>query len=666
MEEHPTRKKTCYALADTVSADMFSEIFNVDLFTSISSASPTATAHSSSGQESAMNSASRESSPQSPFASLLTTPPQPVMPTSFPEIASSEPYGSFLGFMGEDNFGSSSSKGMLWSAGYGSAGMPSFEALSMSPSIDPQLVGTPSTSQDDDGGQADDEREEMSQPVTEQTPPAPPQREKLTVTINPVKVGGQGRGKRRGTVQSGGIVKATARAASISMPAPPSPTIVKNKENTTTKTETDSDDPSAFMGEEDWRPSPEVLAKMSSKEKRQLRNKISARNFRVRRKEYITTLEMDIAERDRLLGAIRSELGSTQSENFALRQEISALKKALLEGRGGAGMDVLVPPAPLSLTPDTASVTLKSDPAKSALSSSSGALVTPNTHKDVNPSSLTGSFWGGLTPGGVTPVHTVLLPPTSFGPFSPSPFTTSPFISSSDTSDEEDEELSKPAIKALQENINPALNVPSSLNTGLQPHLGLHGFEGFADSQMFSMKTMDSYRMHLWTKMAAHHSAHSQSKLPPYRSVSSASSLTGHAQNLRPAFFTSVPTKTPTGSVVAPFVSGKYSSPPPPYTPSPYRSKEGVTASKDIKPSSAKEVFTRKETLVGKLSSVFWDAFSGSSSGGASSSSGVRVVDTDKAVLREVVKEKPPTKDCHRHMTDILEESMRSLSLGRH
>ena len=34
----------------------------------------------------------------------------------------------------------------------------------------------------------------------------------------------------------------------------------------------------------DWRPSPEMLAKMTSKEKRQLRNKISARNFRVRRK----------------------------------------------------------------------------------------------------------------------------------------------------------------------------------------------------------------------------------------------------------------------------------------------------------------------------------------------------------------------------------------------
>jgi hypothetical protein len=36
--------------------------------------------------------------------------------------------------------------------------------------------------------------------------------------------------------------------------------------------------------DDDWRPSPEEYKKLSSKEKRQLRNKISARNFRVRRK----------------------------------------------------------------------------------------------------------------------------------------------------------------------------------------------------------------------------------------------------------------------------------------------------------------------------------------------------------------------------------------------
>ena len=62
------------------------------------------------------------------------------------------------------------------------------------------------------------------------------------------------------------------------------------------------------------------------------------------RTEYITTLEGDIAERDRLIDAIRTELGSTKSENAALRQEIDALKKALLTAPDAP---VLPPPGPL-------------------------------------------------------------------------------------------------------------------------------------------------------------------------------------------------------------------------------------------------------------------------------------------------------------------------------
>ena len=49
--------------------------------------------------------------------------------------------------------------------------------------------------------------------------------------------------------------------------------------------------------------------------------------------EYITTLEGDIADRDRLIDAIRTELGSMKSENVALRQEIDALKKDIAELR---------------------------------------------------------------------------------------------------------------------------------------------------------------------------------------------------------------------------------------------------------------------------------------------------------------------------------------------
>lgn len=65
--------------------------------------------------------------------------------------------------------------------------------------------------------------------------------------------------KSTGGVAAGGIVKRTGATSCVVRDA-------------------DSNDP------DDWRPTPEEYKKLSSKEKRQLRNKISARNFRVRRK----------------------------------------------------------------------------------------------------------------------------------------------------------------------------------------------------------------------------------------------------------------------------------------------------------------------------------------------------------------------------------------------
>jgi hypothetical protein len=86
----------------------------------------------------------------------------------------------------------------------------------------------------------------------------------------PHKVGGRGKSNRKGTVVSGGIRKNTAP---------------------TTQAVRRSDEPE---DEDDWRPTAEEYKKMSSKEKRQLRNKISARNFRVRRKgKHPTLVEND-------------------------------------------------------------------------------------------------------------------------------------------------------------------------------------------------------------------------------------------------------------------------------------------------------------------------------------------------------------------------------------
>lgn len=79
------------------------------------------------------------------------------------------------------------------------------------------------------------------------------------------------------------------------------------------------EDPTEAGEDDDWRPTPEEYKKLSSKEKRQLRNKLSARAFRTRRKTYINELEDHIKDRDRLIDAIKAELMSSRSENDELR-----------------------------------------------------------------------------------------------------------------------------------------------------------------------------------------------------------------------------------------------------------------------------------------------------------------------------------------------------------
>ena len=121
--------------------------------------------------------------------------------------------------------------------------------------IDPQLVGTPSNNSSPEPAEDQSPQDSADAQSVAATSP-----EDLEI---PIKVGGRGKNNRRGTVQGGGIVK-KAPLVKERPSAPPS--IEENREP------------------DDWRPSPEEYKKMSSKEKRQLRNKISARNFRVRRK----------------------------------------------------------------------------------------------------------------------------------------------------------------------------------------------------------------------------------------------------------------------------------------------------------------------------------------------------------------------------------------------
>ncbi|KAJ6572259.1 hypothetical protein B0H19DRAFT_1231778 [Mycena capillaripes] len=518
------------------SSQDLNDIFHTELFSLPSSAA------SSSSQ----SSGSRESTPH------LLTPPQQPPASSFPEIAGDSPTPSFFNFLDEDvkaldplamlssapyDFfgvgagGFSSGGGGGASMGMDTTTMSSAEMSAML-GIDPQLVGSPAPV-----NSFSDFESSSSSSQHDSTSPSATSPEDTTTTIAPVKVGGHGKA-RKGTVVSGGIKKSSS-SSSVSTTAYSTSAV---KENTAANSfmptttfkpqprggskggddEDDDDDLPA-----DWRPPPEVFQKMSSKEKRQLRNKISARNFRVRRKEYISTLEDNIAERDRLLSAIRSELGSTQSENLALRQEIAALKRTLLDNRGPA--PVLPPPAPLS----SPSLSALASPSLSSPSSSSATkkedLPAAHTLKDVSTSNTNSRFWAGahgVGMGGYTSVHTA----HRIELFGAGAWSASPFAESTNAPQQ-------------QENLNPALN-NSPVTEVLRSGLGLGAATGapaqdpaWGDVNPFTVRSLDAYRMHLWGRMAAqyrHNKEHGAAAGSPTSSSSTSPTSSPTAGNSPP------------------------------------------------------------------------------------------------------------------------------------
>ncbi|KAH9162895.1 hypothetical protein EDB89DRAFT_1860431 [Lactarius sanguifluus] len=465
-------------------------------------------------------------------------------------------------------------------------------AFSPAFAIDPQLMATPATSKSpSDFGDEDAAKDEHLVEEDDEDDDDEP------VTPPPIKPSNKGKDRKSG-VLSGGVQK---------------------KIHFSSVVKTDPYDNPL----DDWRPTPDEYQKMSSREKRQLRNKISARNFRNRRKEYITTLEGDVAERDRLIDVIRTELGSTRSENAALQHEIKALKKALLSPAGRANSPVLPPPSPLPI---------------SSRSSSTSPLLTPNTHKDLpataSPHLAAKGFWGGSsTFGGITPVHTVTIPDLIAGA----------------------------ALKpTLQENINPALN--NNINSVGLSTLGGPGkpppFDSFMDSNPFTMKMLDAYRMQLWTRMAQQQ--HQQAAAPQHQQQQHPSSppLSGLAANLRPHYFSSTPTLrgAASSSSLSSLLSGKHhihtsafssassssaaasAYPTPPASPNPGSTSSGQMPT----PQQAALATMASQTLVQRLGSAFWQAFSGSPSYPPSSSShtapNVRAPAWDAEKVRRVLE----------------------------
>lgn len=150
--------------------------------------------------------------------------------------------------------------------------------------IDPRLMGTPATSQamsefdeneneNGDLADEDDDNQDDDIPVVSKPPP------KKTVIIVPPVAPATARTKnptgfksRKGTVHSGGIVKRSPVGNTSGISAGLA-AFNRDKENSADAHTSGLDDGKLAN-----------YANLSSKEKRQLRNKISARNFRVRRK----------------------------------------------------------------------------------------------------------------------------------------------------------------------------------------------------------------------------------------------------------------------------------------------------------------------------------------------------------------------------------------------
>ncbi|ORX71068.1 hypothetical protein DL89DRAFT_119441 [Linderina pennispora] len=140
------------------------------------------------------------------------------------------------------------------------------------------------------------------------------------------------------------------------------------------------------------------LKNMSSKERRQLRNKISARNFRVRRKEYISNLEAEVRQHREEADGLRKELTTSKAENSQLREEVAKLRLKLSALTVAASS-----PAPVPTVAAQSPVPVpKPTPAASP-------VVRFNPRKDVGQSKAAGNWAAKSSGSGFIAVNTAFV-----------------------------------------------------------------------------------------------------------------------------------------------------------------------------------------------------------------------------------------------------------------
>ncbi|KAJ1961882.1 hypothetical protein GGI12_002993 [Dipsacomyces acuminosporus] len=177
------------------------------------------------------------------------------------------------------------------------------------------------------------------------------------------------------------------------------------------------------------------MKNLTSKERRQLRNKISARNFRVRRKEYITNLEAEVRMHKEEADGLRKDLASSKKENLQLREEIQRLRLKLnsLSISSNTAVSSSAATAASANTMSAASVTTASSNTvpltRMALPTTAqqqpvklpaASVVRFNPHKDVGQAAAkkavagssagTGNWAAKNTGSGFITVNTALLP----------------------------------------------------------------------------------------------------------------------------------------------------------------------------------------------------------------------------------------------------------------
>ncbi|KAL8278577.1 hypothetical protein RQP46_009069 [Phenoliferia psychrophenolica] len=277
------------------------------------------------------------------------------------------------------------------------------------------------------------------------------------------------------------------------------------------------------------KPDPESYKKLDSKAKRQLRNKISARNFRHRRKEHITTLEEQIQKRDECIDRLRDEVGSMKDENKSLHSEVSLLK-GKWEEMLTKMTSFTAPNVGLGVAPKL------SPPPFAALAATPTTTTTPDESWALDSESLAARL--ASPPLGA---FSALLPEFHLPKLTPSLFT-----------------LPQP------QSFNPALNALSEQQRSQLPQATAHlraprpgTFDGFFESNPYWLRPehVEEYRSQLYGKMAnnmagtaaAHKAAASSTSTSPASSSGSPPSTQylPILPGFRPSFFTS-PVSLPT------------------------------------------------------------------------------------------------------------------------